>query len=67
MDPLSQVLLVAGLVLILEALPYFGFPELLQRAAVRLAEVPTRKLRRGGFIMLVLGLLLLFVRRLVFF
>jgi uncharacterized protein YjeT (DUF2065 family) len=67
MDPVGQVLLVLGILLILEALPYFGFPELLQRAAVRLGEIPPEKLRKGGFVMLVLGLSLLVLRRVLFF
>jgi uncharacterized protein len=67
MDPVSQLLLVVGVVLILEALPYFGFPELFQRAAARLVEIPPARLRRGGFVMLVLGLLVLFLRRVIYF
>jgi uncharacterized protein len=65
-DPLSQILLVVGIVLILEGMPYFGFPESFQRFAERLGKIPPKRLRQAGFVMIVLGLLVLLARRALF-
>lgn len=62
MELWSQIMLVAGAVLVLEAVPYLGFPELLQRAAERIAQIPPGRLRRGGLALLFLGLALLGLR-----
>jgi uncharacterized protein YjeT (DUF2065 family) len=63
MELWNQALLIAGAVLVLEAVPYFGFPELLQRSAERLVQIPPSRLRRGGLVLLFLGLALLGLRR----
>ena len=66
MDPWSEVLLVIGVVLLLEAVPYFGFPELFRRFAEEISHVAPHRLRRSGFVMMVLGLLVLLLRRALF-
>lgn len=45
-----------GLVLIIEGLPYFISPLLMQRYALNMASMDTRVLRVGGLILMSLGL-----------
>jgi uncharacterized protein YjeT (DUF2065 family) len=66
MDLGSQILLIAGVLLILEGMPYVGFPESFQRWAERLAQIAPARLRKGGLVMMGLGLALLALRRLLF-
>jgi uncharacterized protein YjeT (DUF2065 family) len=66
MEPWSEVLLVIGVVLLLEAVPYFGFPELFRGFAEQISHVAPRRLRQSGFVMMVLGLLVLLLRRALF-
>lgn len=56
-------LCVIGMVLVVEGLPYFAFPEKM-RAWVRvLFEMPDRSLRSVGFVMMSVGLLLVYLGR----
>lgn len=49
-----------GLVLIIEGLPYFISPLLMQRYALNMASMDTRVLRVGGLILMSLGLGILY-------
>lgn len=49
-----------GLVLIIEGLPYFISPLLMQRYALNMASMDTRLLRVGGLILMFLGLGILY-------
>jgi hypothetical protein len=52
-----------GLVLIIEGLPYFAFPNQLKRWLRQLLASPDSMLRGFGFAAMVLGLLLVYLGR----
>jgi len=54
---------VLGLVLIIEGLPYFAFPEKFKKMMQRLPEIPDNALRLLGFISMGLGLLCIYISR----
>ena len=56
-------LCVMGMVLIVEGLPYFTFPERMKRWIRRMAEVPDGQLRGIGVAVMVIGLLLVYLGR----
>jgi len=51
---------VIGMVLILEGLPYFAFPDKLKSYLRRLTDVPDTTLRIMGSIAVIVGLILLY-------
>lgn len=54
-------LCVMGMVLILEGLPWFGWPEKVKQMMRILQEQDNALLRRLGFMMMALGLLLVYL------
>jgi hypothetical protein len=52
-----------GMVMIVEGLPYFAFPEKMKALVERLIEMPTGFLRRFGFVLMATGLLLVYMGR----
>ena len=52
---------VLGMVMILEGLPYFAFPERIQRWLVRVSEMPTAHLRTFGFLAMCVGMVLVYL------
>jgi uncharacterized protein YjeT (DUF2065 family) len=50
-----------GLVLVLEGLPYFAFPESMKRWMLRIQDIPTAHLRVLGFFTMCAGLLLAYL------
>ncbi|THB75417.1 MAG: DUF2065 domain-containing protein [Desulfobulbaceae bacterium] len=54
-------ILVIGMVLILEGLPYASAPEKMKEWLLKLAEVPASQLRVLGFIAMLIGFLLCWV------
>ncbi len=52
-------LCVLGLVLIIEGLPYFAFPEKMKQWITQILELPERDLRIFGFVIMVIGLILI--------
>ena len=54
-------LCVIGLVLVLEGLPYFAFPEKLKSLYLKIQEVSDTNLRMLGFLAMVVGLLLVYL------
>ena len=62
-DDLSYFLCVLGLVLIIEGLPYFAFPEKFKKIIKRIPDVPDNVLRLFGFIAMCVGLLFIYVSR----
>jgi uncharacterized protein YjeT (DUF2065 family) len=54
-------LCVIGLVLVLEGLPYFAFPEKLKSLYLKIQEVSDTNLRMLGFLAMVAGLLLVYL------
>jgi len=63
MYPMKYFLSVLGMVLVLEGLPYFAFPEKVKEFLSRMTTIPENKLRMLGLIIIGLGLLILFVAR----
>lgn len=57
------LLCVIGLVLIIEGLPYFAFPEKIKAYLMRLSEIPDRALRIMGLSAIVTGLILVYFGR----
>ena len=60
---MKYFLCVMGMVLIVEGLPYFTFPERMKGWIRRMAEVPDGQLRGIGVAVMVIGLLLVYLGR----
>jgi len=54
---------VIGMVLIIEGLPYFAFPDKMKSFLQKLPNMSSSHLRLFGFISTVLGLLLIYIAR----
>jgi uncharacterized protein YjeT (DUF2065 family) len=54
-------LCVMGMVFVLEGLPWFGFPEKMKSVMRTMTEQDDGMLRRLGFVMMLLGLFLVFI------
>jgi uncharacterized protein len=57
---LKDFLCVIGMVLVLEGLPYFAFPEKIKSLYVKIQEASDANLRMFGFLAMVFGLLLVY-------
>jgi hypothetical protein len=60
---MSDFICLIGMVMIVEGLPYFAFPEKIKQWLVKLIETPDASLRRMGLALMVVGLLLIWVGR----
>jgi len=56
-------LCVIGMVMILEGLPYFAFPERMKGWVRKIIEMPESALRRMGMVLMGIGLLLIYLGR----
>lgn len=54
-------LCVVGMVMIIEGLPYFAFPEKIKSWLETIHEIPENALRGMGFILMATGLLLVYL------
>ena len=54
-------LCVVGMVMIIEGLPYFAFPEKMKSWFHKIIEAPDSTLRKLGFICMLIGLVLVYV------
>ena len=54
-------LCVLGMVMIVEGIPYFAFPEKMKIWVRKILEMPDLQLRRTGLILMGLGLLLVYI------
>jgi uncharacterized protein YjeT (DUF2065 family) len=54
---------ILGALLILEGIPYFGFPRAVKEWALLLQEMPDRTLRLMGLAIMLIGLAILFALR----
>ena len=52
---------VVGMVMIIEGLPYFAFPERMKAWILKVLELPEATLRKFGFSLMLLGLVLVYV------
>lgn len=60
---MKYFLCVLGMVLIIEGLPYFAFPEKLKLYLTKIMEIPDGTLRILGLISMIAGLILIFFGR----
>ncbi len=60
---MSFFLSVLGLVLIVEGLPYFAFPEQVKELARRLPDIPDGVLRGLGLLLMISGLLIAYIAK----
>ena len=56
-------LCVVGMVMIFEGLPYFAFPLKMKSLMNQILNLPEGVLRKFGFVLMTLGLLLVFIGR----
>ncbi|MBS0013226.1 MAG: DUF2065 domain-containing protein [Desulfobacterales bacterium] len=56
-------LCVIGMVMIVEGLPYFAFPDRMKEMMTRVLELPDQTLRIFGFALMLLGLFLTYIGR----
>ncbi|MFW6335313.1 MAG: DUF2065 domain-containing protein [Desulfosalsimonas sp.] len=54
---------VIGMVMIIEGLPYFAFPDRMKEMMQKILELPDSGLRRFGFLLMAAGLLLTYLGR----
>ena len=54
-------LCVVGMVMIVEGLPYFAFPEKMKLVVKKFLEMPTGSTRKFGFVLMIFGLFLVFM------
>lgn len=54
-------LCVIGMVMVIEGLPYFAFPEKMKSWIQKMVEIPDEDLRRLGFMLMSVGLLLVYI------
>ena len=58
---MKLLLCLLGLVLVIEGLPYFAFPDRMKRWMGKIREVPDSQLRVMGFFAMCIGLVLAYV------
>jgi uncharacterized protein YjeT (DUF2065 family) len=57
---MDYFLCVVGMVMIIEGLPYFAFPEKMKYWVQKVLELPEATLRRFGLVLMVTGLFLVY-------
>ena len=60
---MDYFLCVIGMVMVLEGLPYFAFPDRMKAWVRNLLDMPESALRRFGFILMIAGLGLVYLGR----
>ena len=58
---------VLGMVLVIEGLPYFTFPDKMKAVMEKIPQMPSNWLRVFGIVLISLGLLLMYLTRYYFF
>ena len=59
-------LCVIGMVMIIEGLPYFAFPEKMKMMIQMMTEIPDETLRKFGFAIMITGMLLIYMGQRLF-
>ena len=54
-------LCVIGMVMIVEGLPYFAFPEKMKLVVKKFLEMPVGNMRKFGFVLMLTGLFLVYM------
>jgi uncharacterized protein YjeT (DUF2065 family) len=60
---MEDFITVLGMILVLEGLPYFAFPESFKVWIARVLELPEARLRMYGLISMIVGLFLVYLAR----
>ncbi len=60
---MNYFLCVLGMVMIVEGLPYFAFPERMKYWVSRILEMPDTWIRRFGMVLMFMGLCLVYLGR----
>lgn len=60
---MSYFLSVLGLVLIIEGIPYFAFPEKMKSLLAKIPMMQTSSLRVFGIVAIIIGLILILISR----
>ncbi len=58
---MKYFLSVIGMVMIVEGLPYFAFPDQIKKLLLKISETPSSQLRAMGFFLMMAGLGVLYV------
>ncbi len=58
---MSFFLCVIGMVMIIEGIPYFAMPQKMKTWVVKVLEMPDNMLQRFGFVLMLVGLVLVFL------
>jgi uncharacterized protein YjeT (DUF2065 family) len=56
-------LCVIGMVMIVEGIPYFAFPDRMKAVLAQMLRVPDARLRRFGAVLMLVGLVLVYMGR----
>jgi len=64
---MDYFLTILGMVLIIEGLPYFTFPEKMKALMEKIPQMPTQWLRAFGLISTTIGLLIIYLSRHYFY
>ncbi|TYT76014.1 DUF2065 domain-containing protein [Desulfobotulus mexicanus] len=56
-------LCVIGMVMIVEGIPYFAFPDKMKAMMAEMLKLPSARLRRFGFVLMMVGLALVYLGR----
>ncbi|GEM_PF-536493 len=62
-ENMKLLLCLIGLVLIVEGLPYFAFPDKMKKWSATMQEMPDSHLRIMGFVAMAVGLLIAYIFR----
>jgi uncharacterized protein len=54
-------LCVIGMVMVVEGLPYFAFPEKMKFVIQKVIEMPDKALQKFGFVLMSIGLFLVYI------
>ena len=60
---MKYFLCVMGMVMIIEGLPYFAFPEKMKGWIRKVLEMPAESMRRLGLVLMIGGLLMVYLGR----
>ena len=56
-------LVVIGMVMIIEGLPYFAFPQRMKAWILKVLQLPEKSLRAFGFVLMLVGLAMVYIGR----
>ena len=62
-EDMEFFLCVIGMVMVIEGLPYFAFPDKMKIFLIKMLEVPSESLRKFGFALMLGGLLCVYLAR----